>query len=154
MHMEGVDDAALSYAIENEFTDEQKARLQNIVNIFSNKDEANRGKGGRFREDRRQKMEEEGKFLVNVRQHKVDGHPYKLKYPRCCKGGVDRKFVVYDNRSCWIFAADWRLRKAVVWLTLSPWFDTFIILVIALNSLFMAGTDYSFRVYSQDLNIQ
>ena len=54
--MEGVDDAALRYAIANEFTDEQKARLQNIVNIFSNKDEPNRAKGGRLRKDQQQKM--------------------------------------------------------------------------------------------------
>jgi hypothetical protein len=49
--MEGVDDAALKFAIANEFTDEQKARLQNIVNIFSNKDEPGRSKGSRLRKD-------------------------------------------------------------------------------------------------------
>ena len=37
MHIEGVDDAALRYAIDNEFTAEQRARLHNIVNIFTNK---------------------------------------------------------------------------------------------------------------------
>jgi hypothetical protein len=92
-------------------------------------------------------MKDEGKFLANVRQHKVDGHPYKFKY-HGCKGGVERKFVVYDNRSCWIFAAQWRLRIAIVWLTLSPWFDTFIISIIGLNSLFMAIYDYSSRIYT------
>lgn len=47
--MEGVDDAALKFAIANEFTDEQRARLQNIVNIFSNKDDPGRSKGARLR---------------------------------------------------------------------------------------------------------
>jgi len=137
MHMEDVDDAGLKYAIENEFTDEQKARLHNIVNIFANKGGNKKARG--MRKDQ-QKMQEEGKFLVNVRQQKVDGSPYKFKYGGC-RGGVERKFVVYDNRSCLIFAADWRLRRAIVWLTLSPWFETFIILIIAFNSLFMAYTD-------------
>lgn len=149
MHIEGVDDAELRYAIENEFTAEQRARLHNIVNIFTNKDESN--KRGRFRKDQH-KMKEEGKFLVNLRQHKVDGYPYKFKYS-ACKGADERKFVVYDNRSCMIFGAEWRIRRAIVWLTLSPWFETFIILIIFFNSLFMAYTDYSFRVYTQDLNI-
>ena len=97
-------------------------------------------------------MKEEGKFLVNLRQHKVDGYPYKFKYG-ACKGADERKFVVYDNRSCMIFGAEWRIRRAIVWLTLSPWFETFIILIIFFNSLFMAYTDYSFRVYTEDLNI-
>ena len=42
MHIEGVDDAELRYAIENEFTAEQRARLHNIVNIFTHKDESKR----------------------------------------------------------------------------------------------------------------
>jgi len=40
MHIEGVDDAELRYAIDNEFTAEQKARLHNIVNIFTHKDKS------------------------------------------------------------------------------------------------------------------
>ena len=106
----------------------------------------NTAKGGRFRKDQH-KMKDEGKFMVNLRQHKVDGYPYKFKY-KACKGAAERKFVVYDNRSCMVFAADWRIRTAIVWLTLSPWFETFIILIIFFNSLFMAYTDYSFRVYT------
>jgi len=111
----------------------------------------NTDKGGRHRKDQ-QKMKEEGKFMMNLRQHKVDGYPYKFKY-KSCKGPPERKFVVYDNRSCMIFAADWKIRRAIVWFTHSPWFDNFIILIIFFNSLFMAYTDYKFRVYSDDANI-
>ena len=46
-----------------------------------------------------------------------------------------KRLVIYDKSSCCCLSADTRLRKFLVWLINSPFFDTFIILVISLNSL-------------------
>lgn len=69
------------------------------------------------------------------------------------RGSVDKKFVVYDSRSLFIFDSTYTIRRAIVWLTLCPWFDNFIILMIFFNSMFMACTDYSDRVFEFDPNI-
>ena len=58
---------------------------------------------------------------------------------------LDRKFVIYDENSLGIFKADGWFRRKVVWLICWPWFDNFIIIMIAINSLLLAATDYSDR---------
>lgn len=68
----------------------------------------------------------------------LDGAPFYFKE-------LDRKFVVYDQRSLGIFDAKGKFRRGVVWLTCWPFFDNFIIIMIAINSLLLAATDYSDR---------
>jgi hypothetical protein len=68
----------------------------------------------------------------------LDGAPFYFKE-------LDRKFVIYDKNSLGIFKADSWFRKKVVWLICWPWFDNFIIIMITINSLLLAATDYSDR---------
>lgn len=68
----------------------------------------------------------------------MDGAPFYFKE-------LDRKFVVYDQCSLGIFDAKGWFRRKVVWLICWPWFDNFIIIMIAINSLLLAATDYSDR---------
>lgn len=55
------------------------------------------------------------------------------------------KFVIYDKRSCCIFSSESCFRRRIVWLTCWPWFDNLIILLILVNTLMLALTDYSDR---------
>ena len=58
---------------------------------------------------------------------------------------LNKKFVVYDENSLYIFKSDGKIRRKVVWLTCWPWFDNFIIIMIAINSLLLAAIDYNDR---------
>ena len=58
---------------------------------------------------------------------------------------LNKKFVVYEENSLFIFKADGKFRRKVVWLICWPWFDNFIIIMIIFNSLLLAATDYSDR---------
>lgn len=69
------------------------------------------------------------------------------------RGSPDKKFVVYDSNSLFLFDSTYTIRRAIVWLTLCPWFDNFIIIMIFCNSMFMATTIYGDRVFEYDPNI-
>ena len=58
---------------------------------------------------------------------------------------LDRKFVVYDKASLGLFKSNTWIRRKIVWITCWPWFDSFITIMIAINSLLLAATDYSDR---------
>ena len=52
------------------------------------------------------------------------------------------KVLHLEKRSMYCFDRDFCLRKAFVWFVEWKWFDRFITLVILLNSLLLAFTDY------------
>ena len=58
---------------------------------------------------------------------------------------MNKKFVIYDKRSCYICPADSCFRKKMVWVACSPWFDNFIITLILVNSVLLACFDYQDR---------
>lgn len=58
---------------------------------------------------------------------------------------MNKKFVVYDRKSCYIFHSDGFFRRKIVWLSCWPWFDNLIIMLILLNSILLACYDYNDR---------
>ena len=76
--------------------------------------------------------------LMDMPAQKIDGAPFYFKE-------FNKKFMVYDKRSCYCFGEHNIIRKNVVWLLCHPFFDGFIIFMIVLNSLFLACYDYSDR---------
>ena len=61
-----------------------------------------------------------------------------------------QKETEYDIRSLWILHGDWTIRKKLVWLIEWKPFENFITLVILANSVMLACTDYSARLYGED----
>ena len=55
---------------------------------------------------------------------------------------LNKKFVIYDKRSCCIFKSESFIRRKIVWLTCWPGFDNLIITLILVNSLMLAIVDY------------
>ena len=58
---------------------------------------------------------------------------------------MNKKFVIYDKRSCYLCKHDGWFRKKIVWLSCWPWFDNFIIILILVNSIMLALFDQSDR---------
>lgn len=58
---------------------------------------------------------------------------------------MNKKFVIYDKKSCYLFSADGCFRRKIVWLSCWPWFDNFIITLILVNSIMLALFDYKDR---------
>lgn len=58
---------------------------------------------------------------------------------------MNKKFVIYDKKSCYLFKHDGWIRKKIVWLSCWPWFDNFIITLILVNSIMLALFDYKDR---------
>ena len=52
------------------------------------------------------------------------------------------KTLHYDRRSLYVFSHVWAIRKAAVWLAEWFWFERVIIMLIFLNSIFLASYDY------------
>lgn len=58
---------------------------------------------------------------------------------------MNKKFVVYDERSLWLFHHDGIFRQKIVWLSCWPTFENFINAMILVNSVFLACTDFETR---------
>lgn len=56
-----------------------------------------------------------------------------------------KRLVIYDKTSCCCLSHESALRKWLVWLICSPYFDNFIIFIITLNSLQLAIMNYGDR---------
>ena len=55
---------------------------------------------------------------------------------------VHGKRVIYDKRSLGCFSHESWFREQIVWLTEWQWFDTFILIIILVNSICMAAYDF------------
>lgn len=82
---------------------------------------------------------------------KIEGADF---YFRDLKTDLNKKFVIYDKRSCYLFKKDglFKFRNKVVWLTCWPGFDNFIITLILVNSIMLAVFDYEDRDALQPRN--
>lgn len=60
------------------------------------------------------------------------------------------KSTEYDIRSLWVLHGSWFIRRKLVWLIEWKPFENFITLVILANSVMLACTDYSSRIYGDD----
>ena len=58
---------------------------------------------------------------------------------------LNKKFVIYDKKSCCIFRGESWFRRQIVWFTCWPVFDNLIITLILVNSLMLTMVDYSDR---------
>lgn len=76
--------------------------------------------------------------IMDMPVEKIDGAPFYFKE-------FNKKFMVYDKRSCYCFGEHNYMRKNIVWLLCHPIFEGFIISMIVMNSLFLACYDYSDR---------
>ena len=119
-----------------QFTDAEKAKLSVILSAFSGD-----GVATKIRAEQERLREEQSK-LLNMQQNK-DGAAFKYEGLKDEYG--HSKFVVYDKRSLFVFGAETTFRNAIVWLTCWPGFDNFIIVMITVNSLFLAAYDYGDR---------
>ena len=86
-----------------------------------------------FIDNKREKM-----GLMDMPAQTIDGAPFYFKE-------FNKKFIVYDARSCYCFDEHNILRKRIVWLLCHPFFEGFIIGMILLYSLSLACYDYSDR---------
>ena len=58
---------------------------------------------------------------------------------------MNKKFVVYDERSLWLFHHEGIFRQKIVWLSCWPQFENFINAMILVNSAFLASVDFETR---------
>lgn len=58
---------------------------------------------------------------------------------------MNKKFVIYDKKSCYLCKHDHWFRKKIVWLSCWPMFDNLIITLILVNSVMLALFDQKDR---------
>jgi len=76
-------------------------------------------------------------------KNRLNGAPFYFENLKDSYGRP--KFVIYDDKSLFFFKSETKFRRAIVWFTCWPGFDNFIILMILINSLFLAAYDYGDR---------
>ena len=114
------------------YTQEEKNKLASIVQVFMNPEQKEK------LEQTKLKAMRSGSRGFEQLGKNLDGAAFYFKE-------LNKKFVVYDENSLYIFKSDGKFRRKIVWLTCWPWFDNFIIIMIAINSLLLAAIDYSDR---------
>jgi len=86
-----------------------------------------------------------GENMMGDETHVVNGAAYEFKQ--------HKKFVVFDLNSCFCLKKGNIVRDKAVWLICQPIFDNFIVLMIFINSIFMACYEYDDRENTGDTNM-